>query len=257
MRSLPKKCVAKPGVLGVFALVLGLSIALPSLVLAAPPQEVTLDGETVQVYWNDGDSFRVRSRSHKGMKVRIVGFNTLENHGPVHQWERWTGKQLLHNAYQAKEVASAHKWTCMRVKKNGEIERDHYGRTLIHCPDLTEELIRAGLAHLFAFSPDDVNQKHLSMQLQAQKEGVGMWALGVPKAIVTSSHSADEKRDEGTSAYNRIANTRTGVMSKLEHNNTYEECENVCIQGSCLTYVPFSRRYGKNKAPCLLSKKKP
>ncbi|HIG30941.1 MAG TPA: aminotransferase class V-fold PLP-dependent enzyme, partial [Verrucomicrobiales bacterium] len=27
--------------------------------------------------------------------------------------------------------------------------------------------------------------------------------LGVPKAIVTSSHSADEKRDEGTSAYNR------------------------------------------------------
>jgi len=232
------------------------SLMVSSWAFADSKQEVTLDGETIKVYWNDGDSFRVNSRSHKGMKVRIVGFNTLENHGPVHKWGRWTARQLLHNAYQGKEVASQHKWACFRIKKDGDIQKDHYGRTLIECPDLAEELISAGLAHLFAFAPEDVNQKHLSLQLQAQKEGVGMWALGIPDAIVTSTHSADEKRDEGKRAYNRVANTRTGLMNKLEHDEVYPECFDVCIQGSCLLYVPFKRRYGKDRAPCLLPAKK-
>ena len=223
---------------------------------AAPPQEVTLDGETIRVYWNDGDSFRVNSRSHKGMKVRIVGFNTLENHGPVHRWGRWTKRQLLHIAYQGKEVASQHKWACFRVRVKGEVQRDHYGRTLIECPDLAEVLISAGLAHLFAFDPEDLNQRHLGLQLQAQREGVGMWALGVPDAIVTSVHSHDEKREEGKSAYNRVANVRTGLMGKLDHKETYGECEDVCLQGSCLMYVPFAKRYGKNRAECLKTKKK-
>ena len=108
------------------------------------PNPLTLDGETIQVYWNDGDSFRVSSRSHKGLKVRIGGYNTLENHGPVHQWGRWTKDQLLHLAYQAKDVANGHKWACFRVLKDGKVQKDHYGRTLIECPDLATELIEAG-----------------------------------------------------------------------------------------------------------------
>jgi len=238
---------------------LWLLVALPFIwplsASAGGSQEVTLDGETIRVYWNDGDSFRVNSRSHKGMKVRIIGFNTLENHGPVHRWGRWTKRQLLHIAYQGKEVASQHRWACFRVRVNGDVQKDHYGRTLIECPDLAEELISAGLAHLFAFNPEDLNQRHLGLQLQAQKEGVGMWALGVPDAIVTSVHSHDEKREKGKSAYNRVANVRTGLMGKLDHQETYKECEDVCLQGSCLTYVPFETRYGKNRADCLNTKK--
>ena len=228
-----------------------------SAVDAKPKPSVTLDGETIQVYWNDGDSFRVSSRSHKGLKVRIGGYNTLENHGPVHQWGRWTKDQLLHLAYQAKDVANGHKWACFRVLKDGKVQKDHYGRTLIECPDLATELIEAGLAHVFAFTPEDVDPKQLEKQLTAQKEGVGMWALGVPDGIVTSAHSADEKPGEKEwRAYNRIANTRTGLMSKVEHDAVYPECTDVCFQGSCLLYVPFKRRYGNDRAACLFRKKK-
>lgn len=224
---------------------------------AKPKPTVTLDGETIEVYWNDGDSFRVSSRSHKGLKVRIGGYNTLENHGPVHQWGRWTKGQLLHLAYQAKDVANGHKWACFRVLKDGKPQKDHYGRTLIECPDLATELIEAGLAHVFAFAPDDVDPIQLEKQLRAQKEGVGMWALGVPAGIVTSAHSADEKPNEKEwRAYNRTANTRTGLMSKVEHDSVYPECTDVCFQGSCLLYVPFKRRYGNDRAPCLFRKKK-
>ena len=233
------------------SLAIGFSLALPASTEAKPPQSILLDGEQINVFWNDGDSFRIRSRSHKGLKVRLVGFNTLENHGPVHRWGRWSPKDLLRIAYQARDVARGYKWSCNKIIKDGKPALDGYGRSLLRCEDLAKELVAAGLAHVFLFDPEAKEPELVALQLQAQKDGVGMWALGVPDAILTSLHSGDEKTASDYVPYNRIANTQTGFMQKLEHDKTYGECEEVCVQGSCQVYVPYKRRYGDNKAPCL------
>ncbi len=235
------------------AVSLGLAFFLfnPTPADGKPGQAITLDGEDIKVFWNDGDSFRIRSRSHKGLKVRLVGFNTLENHGPVHRWGRWEPKDLLRIAYQARDVARGYKWTCNKIIKDGKPALDGYGRSLLQCDDLAKELVAAGLAHVFLFDPGASEPELLALQQQAQKDGVGMWALGVPDAILTSLHSGDEKTDSDYVPYNRVANARTGLMQKIEHDKTYQECEEVCAQGSCQLYVPYKRRYGDNKAPCL------
>ena len=90
-----------------------------------PPaaNSIRLDGEKVSVYWNDGDSLRVRSGRHKGTRVRLMGYNTLESFGPVHSWGEWTGDDLWALQDEGTRFARSRVWTC---KSGGE--RDHYKR---------------------------------------------------------------------------------------------------------------------------------
>ena len=67
---------------------------------------VVLDGVPVQVWWNDGDSFTPR-RGTREKPVRIVGYNTLETHGAVHQWGSWTAAELLALSVRATQVAGS------------------------------------------------------------------------------------------------------------------------------------------------------
>jgi hypothetical protein len=87
-------------------------------------------------------------------------------------------------------------------------------------------------------------------QLLAQAERRGMWAHGVPKYIVTSTHSADEGY-AGTT-YNRLISTADGHTERWEHHDNYKECDEVCHPtGACMVYVAFDRRYGPQRAACL------
>jgi hypothetical protein len=59
---------------------------------------------------------------------------------------------------------------------------------------------------------------------------------------------------KGVTAYNRVADTRTGAAAKREHQNRYDTCQEVCEktegEESCMVYVPFEKRY-KHRPECL------
>ncbi|MBM4291117.1 MAG: nuclease [Deltaproteobacteria bacterium] len=205
---------------------------------------MTIDGSLVEVRWSDGDSLRFLSGRLRGEKARLMGYNTLESYGPVHKWGEWSEWELYKISKGAREVAERKAWVC----DVGE-ERDHYGRYLMRCPELTETMLREGVGHLFEVSGDPTPAL-LQLQLDAMKEMRGMWRKGAPEGLVTSVHSAAEMKD-GEPAYNRVATLKTGRANKLFHQDTYEECRWVCAQGSCMLYVPFERRYGDKRPACL------
>ena len=222
------------------------------LLVVAPPANaedaealnstVTLNGDVVQVNWSDGDSFRFLEGDYADHGVRLKGFNTLESYGPVHRWGEWTAAELSDVASQATDLARSARWSCTT-----EGETDNYDRVLVACDDLTLAMLQAGLAHLFVVG-DWPPVEQIAAQREAQSAHLGMWAKGVPPAIVTSLHSADEGRDF---TYNRVISTLDGSSSLVTHEDNYELCQEVCIRDSCLVYVPYDQRYGDDRAECL------
>lgn len=227
---------------------LAVSAAVPAW---AAGQRIVLDGTEASVNWSDGDSFRVTAGPKKGLKSRITGFNTLESYGAVHRWGEFTPLDLADNAKEATAFVRNGTWKCNTVddEKTGKPITDHYGRTLISCPDLAKEVISRGLAHAFFVDERSVDAALLEVQAEAQREHKGMWAKGVPAVIVTSVHSADEKGSD--KPYNRVVDTKTGLTRKVFHDKTYSKCTEVCVEDACLLYVPFDSRYGKQKEKCL------
>lgn len=205
--------------------------------------ELYLDETRVRVYWNDGDSFRVLGGSRRGrLKARLMQFNTLENHGPVHRWGTWKAQELQKISWEATRVARQGHWHCQTIGS-----RDAYQRALVKCHDLAKALISRGLAHVYSVrGPGDAGL--LRLQRQAQQRKVGMWAKGVPPYLLTSLHSARERR---SSTYNRLISTQTGASKKDRHSREYRTCQWVCTEGSCMLYVPFKKRYGRRRAWCL------
>ena len=201
---------------------------------------VSLDGTEVAVYWDDGDTFYVPSLD---LKARLSGYNTLESYGPVHRFG--PGEHALYKiASEATALAKSEVWACTTTATEGG-----YGRKGVDCPDLRRALLEGGLAHVFA-----VQAGAPQADLDAQARGIaaknGMWSGGAPKYIVTSVHSLDEKEGAETT-YNRVMETATGVASERRHSNIHQACEWVCMEDSCLLYVPYNQRYGSNKAACL------
>ena len=211
---------------------------------------ITLNGERTQVRWSDGDSFKFLEGTYEGSGVRLTGYNTLESYGPVHRWGDWTAQELFDIARTSKYQAASQEWTCTT-----DGERDGYNRVLVSCPEAAMYMVGVGHAHVFGFD-EGVAPRLLRVQKEAMKQGVGMWAKGTPTFLITSLHSADEEyAQQQGSAYNRVAHTGTGESHKREHGDNYGICEEICLpegpeKGSCMTYVPFERRY-RNKAECL------
>jgi micrococcal nuclease len=211
-----------------------------------PTSTLWVNDEAVQVRWTDGDSFKFLSGAYEGHGTRLMGFNTLEAFGPVHRWGTWTPTELFTLAKSSAAIGASREWACTTDGK-----KDGYGRVLVACPALAEELIRQG--HALAYSVDGVSEeKLLAAQREAIEAGRGMWAGGAPKGIVTSVHSIGEEGDE--TPYNRVVDTRTGAALKRPHQQRYEICQEICedTEGdvSCMVWVPFQRRY-RNKPDCL------
>jgi len=207
------------------------------------PSQVLLDGVVLQAKWDDGDTFSaVHPETQKKIKARLAGFNSLESYGPVHKWGDWSPKELYDIAKEAGVFASGKGWVCSDSKKGGG-----YGRLLVDCPDLRKAILEAGFAHPFSIGSSAPQE-----DLQAMKKGIesknGMWAKGHPSVLITSLHSQDEKPDKD--AYNRVCDMSTGQCDAKTHQETYTVCQEVCIEDSCMIYVPFSQRY-RNKASCL------
>ncbi len=205
-----------------------------------------LEGRPTRVRWTDGDTFKVLDGPFGGLLTRLDGYNTLESYGPVHRWGRWSPPELLALAQEATRFAAAGSWHCTSAGA-----ADRYHRLLVRCPDAARALVRTGLAMVYAVDAE-ARPELLAAQRDAQREGRGMWAKGVPRGIVTNLHSIVENGGEG--AYDRVADTRTGRAIARPHEHAYAMCSEVCqaTEGdtSCMVYVPFERRY-RNKPPCL------
>lgn len=207
-----------------------------------------LAGERVPVRWSDGDSFRIDGGRHAGRNARLAAVNTLETFGPVHRLGASAGPELLHLARATAPFAAAQVWRCETDGREGG-----YGRLLVSCPEVAEALVSAGHAMVYAVDgPADA--RLLSAQRAAQEARRGIWAGGVPPRVPTSLHSADEPDLGSRGAYDRVADTRSGVTEIRRHDRIYRLCEEVCLgdgdDRSCLVYVPFGRRY-RDRPPCL------
>ena len=188
-----------------------------------PSTKVVVNGLMSPVYFNDGDTFRILSGPLQGTKARLAGFNTLESFGPVHSWGKWSTRELYVNAKAATLHARRGVWRCSWDKSV-----DGYGRGLFICPELAISQIRQGLAHAMTVTADPSPEKYLEAQRDAIANRRGMWAGGVPKYVLTSLHSLDE-RPGASWTYNRLVSTVDGHSEKWIHSETYGECARVCV----------------------------
>jgi endonuclease YncB( thermonuclease family) len=232
-------------------LLFGLGLSLSASASNSYTTPVNLDGKDILVYFNDGDTFQMMASDGRKASARLRGFNALESYGPVHQWGKWTARELYENSKAATENARAGSWHCRAAGP-----KDKYGRLLVDCPDLAEDLIKKGLAHAMFVESGDDDQKLLDIQQQAMRSRVGMWRKGVVDFVLTSVHTPEE-RGLSSKAYDRFVSTRTGRSVVRNHSNSYRTCEKVTYTpdedktASSLTYVPFEHRYGNARAVCL------
>lgn len=214
----------------------------PSLAPIGPPVDaLVIDGERVEVHWPDGDSLDIDSGSLRGHDARIEGFNTLEGYGAVQQWGEWTYAGLADTAAASKALARSQAWECERLDDQGG-----YGRLLLRCPELQAAMLRYGLGHAFTIDTP-IPQSALAAQREAQEAGRGIWARGVPEAVVTSVTSTE---DGNRRTFDRYVDTRTGQAERAFHERAYAPCEEVCHFGSCMRYLPHDRRFGPNRRTC-------
>lgn len=211
---------------------------------------IVLNGARVAVHWTDGDSFKVKEGEFKGKGTRLVGYNSLEAYGPVHQWGEWTAQELFEIAEASAGVAAAKEWSCVTDGKE-----DGYHRLLVDCAELAIEMAKSGYGMAYAVEGTTSRPAVLEAQRDAQKNRRGMWRKGVVKGVLSSLHSLGEDGNpRETHAYNRVVDTRTGAALKRAHTSTYATCEKVCEQTdgdtSCMIYVPFAIRY-RQQPDCL------
>ncbi len=224
-----------------FALLCGTFLFGVRLARAEIASTVYLNGVASPVYFNDGDSFRVLDGDMSGTKARLAGYNTLETHGPVHQWGGWNAKELYAIAKMATLNARRGTWHC-----ESDLSRDGYGRILWFCLDLARDQILHGFAHAMAVGKDVGHPVLLEAQREAMLARRGIWAKGTPTLMMTSNHSIAESTGEAMGEnYNRLVSVVDGHSEKMVHENRYGECENVCATVDAPTREGALRVLGK------------
>ena len=113
---------------------------------------------------------------------------------------------------------------------------------------LLSAMLEKGYAHPFSIGgpASKADMKALRVGIDSK---AGIWEKGAPTLLVTSLHSQDEKPDE--KVYNRVCDLNTGECGERIHTDVYETCQKVCIEDSCMIYVPYKVRYGENRAECI------
>lgn len=221
------------------------------LLFASDQTKVKFNGTLVEVYFNDGDTFKILTGVLKNTRARLKGFNTLESYGPVHQWGTWKKSELYAMAQLATENARQGKWKCKAASG-----KDIYGRILVSCPDLARDQVQKGFAHVMSLDNDENRPELIALQQKAIASKVGIWQKGSVDYILTSTHSQSEKEltDE---VYDRFVSVKDGSSLTRNHHTNYKPCETISytpregLTASAMVYVPFEQRYGPHKAACL------
>lgn len=211
-----------PFLLLVLALALAGEAGTPHRAIADAWTRVSVNGQTVPVRFNDGDSFRIMGGPLSGSQCRLGGFNTLESFGPAHQWGDWHPYELYVIAKRATANGRRGSWHCTT-----DGNRDGYGRLLLDCPDLAVSQISQGFAHAYMVDDNPSRPEYIRAQEDAIRNRRGMWAHGVPDYVMTSIHSASEDPSREFH-YNRLISTRDGHTESIRHRETYQSCEWVC-----------------------------
>ena len=194
-----------------------------TLLVESQGSSVLLDGQKIQVRWDDGDTFKGKHpETGKKISARLAGYNTLESYGPVHQWGEWSSEELYLLAKEAGRFASAKEWSCSDTGKE-----EAMAVCWLIAPIFAGRFWIPGWPIHFQSVLLPVKQilPHSKLPLENKS---GIWAKGVPKLLLTSLHSQDEKPDQD--AYNRSCVVNTGQCDKVTHTNTYTECQLVCTQ---------------------------
>ena len=155
----------------------------------------------------------------------------------------WTEKELCAFAKESGDLPPETVWECADTKKGGG-----YGRVLVDCPGLRQAMLKNGYAHPFSIGGPAPEADMQALRLGIENKA-GIWAKGAPKSLITSLHSQDEKPDK--EVYNRVCDLTTGECAERIHSDVYETCQKVCVDDSCMTYVPYKVRYGDNRAECI------
>lgn len=200
---------------------------------------VRINGVATPVSYNDGDTFRALAGPYRRRAARLAGFNTLESYGTVHRWGGWTYRELYVNAKMATYHARRGIWNC---DVDGS-KLDGYGRILAICLDLGESHLRHGYAHAYSIG-DPAHPRLIAAQREAIVERRGMWAKGVPAAVLTSLHSVDERFDNENN-YNRLISPLDGISTKWKHQDAYSECQEVCHPNEVLTLAQANQVIGQ------------
>ncbi|MFT9494587.1 MULTISPECIES: thermonuclease family protein [Bacillota] len=121
----------------------------------------------------DGDSLIVQEESNREIKIRLLMINTPE----VHNVDKPEPYGPEASAF-TKELLNGQK-----VKLEYDKEKtDPYGRTLayVYLPDgrmVNEEILRAGLAEVVVYEPNDKYEDVFrKIENKAKSEGLGLWS---------------------------------------------------------------------------------
>ena len=121
----------------------------------------------------DGDTFCVDDGSEKGLKIRLIGVNTLETVDPRKPVE-----------YYGEEASNYVKrlLTGKKVRLEFDVERtDWYGRTLAYVflkdgTFLNADLIKKGYGQSMTVPPNvKYSDKFVELERKAREEKVGLW----------------------------------------------------------------------------------
>jgi endonuclease YncB( thermonuclease family) len=184
-------------------------LALSTLVFAAEPSAgqptPPTSGTVKSVY--DGDTFTLTT----GDKVRLKWVNTPEM------------KPLEPFAQEAKELTQAFVGGSeVQLLWKGSNPRDSYGRLVAGARtgegDLSEALLRAGLAHLFVIPPDDMDlTRMIAAQEEARIARRGIWGSDTFQGTfhLTSFHAngAGDDNLNVNGEYLRICNITSTAAS--------------------------------------------
>ena len=139
---------------------------------------VILDGVSIAVEWDDGDTFHGKTADGTKIKARLAGYNTLESYGPVHQWGDWTEKELYAFAKESGVFASK-RFGNVQIPKKAE---DMDGCLLIVQDCLRKAMLENGFAHPFS-----IGGPAPEADMQALRTGIenkaGIWAKGCTEIV--------------------------------------------------------------------------
>jgi endonuclease YncB( thermonuclease family) len=177
----------------IFALLVSFALA------AAPTGPPPTEARVLSVY--DGDTFTLET----GDKIRLKWVNTPELRPKEAYGEE--AKELTQRLIQDERV---------KLIMDGPNPRDSYGRvvagaTTASGKDLSLELIRAGLGHLFIIPPDTTDlSAHLAAQGEARAAKRGIWStesyLGVLHMTSFHANAAGDDNTNVNGEYMRVCN---------------------------------------------------